>query len=86
MSSGALDGLDALAADFDDVAEGGDAELGEELLGECAGGDADGGFAGAGPFEDAADGAEEFHRAGEVAVAGAGAREVVEAFEFVSRD
>ena len=78
-----FDGIDALAADFDDVAEGGDAELGEQLFGERAGGDADGRFAGTGAFEDAADRAEEFHRAGKVAVAGARAREVVEALEFV---
>ena len=57
----------ALAADFDDVTEGGDAELDEKLFGQRAGGDADGGFAGRCTLEHAADGAEEFDRAGEVA-------------------
>ena len=64
-------------------AEDGDAERREELLAEGAGGNADGSLASARAFENAADGAEVLHGAGEIAVAGARAGEIFEAFEFV---
>ncbi len=77
-------------ADGADEAEDFDAELAEEAFGECAGGDADGGLAGAGALEHfAAVGGEPFDCAGEVGVAGAGAMQrrrgggVVEAVVFV---
>ncbi len=62
--------LDLHAAQLDDVAEGRDAELPQELLGQAAGGHADGRLAGAGPLQDAADRAEILDRAGQVAVPG----------------
>ena len=75
-------GLDAQPAQLDDVAEGRDAERRQQLLGQRAGRHADRRFAGAGPFEHAADRPQELDRAGQIAVAGPRALQVVEPLEL----
>ena len=76
ISSQATRAFEALRADGDHVAEDFDAELREKLLGHRADGDASGGFAGAGAFEDVAGvGKVVFDGAGQVGVAGAWARD-----------
>ena len=71
------------AAQLDDIAKGRDAELREQLLGQRAGRHADRRFAGAGPFEHAADRAQIFDRAGQIAVPGPRAFEIAQPFELV---
>jgi hypothetical protein len=79
----AFDRLDRFAAELDDVAKRRDAKARQELLGERPGGDADGRLPRAGPLQDRADAGQVLDRAGQVAVPGPRAGEVVQPFELV---
>ena len=52
------------------------------MAGKTASGNAGGGLAGAGPFEDGADTAEVLDRAGEIGMAGAGPIDLLETLDF----
>ena len=70
-------------ADLNHVAEDGDAEGAEQLLGQRAGGNPHGGLAGAGPLQHAADGTEVFDGTTQVPVSRPGTRQFFHLLDLV---